>query len=402
MLQQLLKPEIQEFIHTHLKKSPAELMLQRSKYPDWPMREIVEQIQAFQKAKKKLPREFLQKDIILNPLSVEQASSYDTALYKSKLIQGHTLLDLTGGLGIDSYFFAKSFTKVIHNEISPELSKLVQNNFKQLKVDNISFARQDAELFLNTSDPVDAIYIDPARRDEQDHKVYQLSDCTPNILKLMPQMLQNAPQILIKLSPMLDIEQGLLELLVSGAQVHKIWVIAFHNEVKELLYLCKAEKAKQTDIIAINLGNKGTQEFSFTKPQEEQTEVAFKLPKEGEFLIEPSRALLKAGAFKSFSKYFNLYKLHPNSHLYITNHLSKKITGIARTFQVEAISKYSKKEVKKIITNKKANIKTRNFPDSVEQIRKKLNIKEGGDQYIFATTDIEEKLILIFCKKYKV
>lgn len=407
MLEKLLQPEIQDFIFEHQNDNPTDLMLQSSKYPNWPMREITAQIQARQKAKNKLPSEFLQKNILLKPLSVEQCSSQETASYKSKLIAGKTLLDLTGGLGIDTFFFAQVFEKVIYNEIQEELFEMVRHNYRSFGIENVFFFQKSAVDLLKETDWADVIYLDPARRDEQARKVFQLRDCSPNVLEMMPLLLQKSTQILLKLSPMLDIDQGIQAFHQKNVQVQKVWVLALHNEVKELLFLICTEKIKEPEIIAVNLEKNQTNDFPYKPSEEENAEIPYRLPETDDLLIEPNRAILKAGAFKIFADRYDLYKLHPNSHLYLTNlenfakQLKSDFSGMlqaSRVFKIQAVSKYHKKEIQAYLPQKKANITARNFPESVAHIRRKLELKEGGSKYLFATTTLERNLVILVCE----
>jgi hypothetical protein len=401
--EQLLSPSIQQFIRENLHQDIAQLALQKHKYPDYPIPEIIEQIRCLKKAQKKLPTWFVAPNILFKELALEQCSSEETAGYKAKLMQGKSLVDLTGGFGVDTYFFAQRFEKVWHIEPNLALQNLVKHNFEQLKTRNVTFVNQKAADFIQQDFQVDAIFIDPSRR-KNENKVFLLDDCEPNLLEILPSIFQKTHQILLKLSPMLDIEQVLKSLhqILDLQQniVSEVHIVAVRNEVKELLLFLQPQIPTPEPIIkAIDISSASSPIFSFYKSQESVCPITYSKPLV--YLIEPSPSILKAGAFKSFAHQHHLHKLHPNSHLYTTENLSKEMQKQiqGRIFAIKAICKYDKKEIRKILPYLKANLNTRNFPDSVEKIRKKLQIQEGGDDYVFATTIQENKLVLLLTQK---
>ena len=387
-------PEEKEFIRQHQLRNPAELMLQAGRYPQLPVSELVKQIQARQKATDKLPTWVAHPDVVFpTAVSVEQTSSEVTAAYKASLVTGKLLIDLTGGFGVDSFFFAKQFEQVVHVEQNRELSEIAAYNFKLLRAANIEAVNATAENFLRSfTGRADVLYLDPARRGDRHEKVHLLQDCEPDVLRLIPLLFEKADSVLLKTSPMLDIELA-LEQLGSVAQV---WVIALQNECKEVLYLLQPHATNNPERRAINLLSDGSlQVLDFSKEQEEQASVRFADPMA--FLYEPNSALLKAGAYRSVASQFGLYKLHPNSHLYTSAHLIPDFPG--RSFSCEGIGRYNKKEMLARLPQRKANITVRNFPESVADIRKKTGIKEGGDDYLFFTTDMHQKPIVVYCRK---
>jgi len=355
---------------------------------------IVEQIASLQKAKHKLAELYSEKNIIFPPkISLEQCSSEVTATLKSQLLKGKTLADLTGGFGIDVLFFAKEFDKVIYVERNSELVEIVKHNFGILNVNNIEFYKQDAEDFLkeklnSKNEKIDVVYLDPARRNPEQRKIFQLSDCQPDILNLKNDLLQFAKTILLKTSPILDIALAIKEI----ENVEKVWVISLQNECKEVLYKIGQNKTQNPDIQCISLKkNKSKQTFTFNLENEKNLTVNYRLPQK--YIYEPDVALLKAGAFKSIAKHWGLDKLHPNSQVYTNQDLKNDFMG--RIFLCKKVLKFDKKILNKEIQNKQANIICRNFPLSVAQIRKKTGIKDGGSDYLMATTDFENKKIVL-------
>lgn len=387
-------PEEKDYMRQHQHRNPAELMLQASRYPQLPVAELVKQIQARQKAIDKLPTWVAYPDVVFpTAVSVEQTSSEATAAFKASLIKGKLLVDLTGGFGVDSFFFSKQFKQVVHVEQNSELSEIASYNFKLLGATNIDAVNSSAEDFLQQfTGKADVLYLDPARRSDKQEKVHLLQDCEPDVLQLLPALFEKADAVLLKTSPMLDIELALEQL----GSVARVWVIALHNECKEVLYLLQPGAKANPRRYAINLMPDGSiQTLTFDKEQEEQTSVSFADPKA--YLYEPNSAILKSGAYRSVASQFGLQKLHPNSHLYTSDQLIPDFPG--RAFACQGTGRYNKKEILARLPQRKANITVRNFPESVADIRKKTGIKEGGAEYLFFTTDMHQKPLVIFCRK---
>lgn len=390
MIEQLLLPAIQQFIDDHINDQPAELMLKASQFPDWPMKAIVEQIVSKKKARQKLPEWFAISGIIWpTAISMEQCSSKETAEYKASLVSGKAMVDLTGGFGVDTYYLSKNFEKACHVELNPELHKVVSHNFELLESDVDTFLGS-AKDYLESMGPRDLIYLDPARRDDEDRKVVFLEDYSPNVIQLLPALRKRSNQILIKVSPMLDIKKAIDDL----GFVDEVHVVAVKNEVKELLFLLGSDKNKNPRIKAVNLVGERADSFEFRYSDEEN--AVAQLSPVNTYLYEPNTAILKAGGFKSLPHQFNLKKLEVNSHLYTSEMLVEDFPG--RVFKVVEQLSFNKKRLKKQLKSDQANITVRNFPMSVKEIRKKTGLKEGGNQYILATTDVEAKKVLL-CEK---
>ena len=390
MIEQLQQPEIQKFINDHLDDQPAELMLRASQYPNWPMKAIVEQIMSKRKAKSKLPDWYSTENLIYpSVLSMEQCSSQKAAEYKSSLVSGNSIVDLTGGFGVDTFYLSKRFKETVHVEMNLALSTLVKHNYSTL-TSRINTINDTAEKYLADMDPVDLIYIDPARRDASDRKVVFLEDYSPNVIELMPQLLVKGKQILIKVSPMLDIKKALADLRF----VKEVHVLALNNEVKELLFLLEGTEDLSPKVKAVNFSNDHFETFIFDYSTEESSEPDFS--EVLAYIYEPNAAIMKAGAFKSIAQRFELKKLHVNTHLYTSDFLMSGFPG--RTFKVVSELSLNKKKLKKQLNSEQANITTRNYPMSVKEIRTKTGLKEGGAAYVFATTDISSKRVLL-CEK---
>ena len=385
-----LPSDLKQFINDNLKKDINTLALKKNPFPDYEWSWILNQILAKQKAEKKLPTWFGNDDVIFpSTLSIEQTSSETLAKFKAKLISGEKLIDLTGGFGVDDFYFAKQFNKVVHCEFQEDLSKIVQHNFKVLNVDNIETISGDSIFYFEKStENFDWIFIDPARRDDKKTKVFLLKDCTPNVVELQNFLFEKSDDILIKVAPLLDISSILNEL----SNVKTIYAIGLHNEVKELLIVLQKGFVQQPELIAVNISNDGTIHQD-TFPLNDASDSQLSLPLN--YLYEPFSSYLKLGSYNNISKKFNVSKLHKHSHLYTSNTL---VDFPGRSFKIEQIVPYNKKEIK-FLENTKCNITTRNFPLKVEEIRKKHKIKDGGDLYTFFTTDLKNDRIVLICKK---
>ncbi|WP_439127973.1 class I SAM-dependent methyltransferase [Polaribacter sp.] len=386
----ILKDDVQAFIHHNLKTDITKIILKGSPFSDITVQELANQILAKQKSKNKLPTWFQTPNIYYPAkLSVEQTSSEITAKYKANIISGDKIIDLTGGLGVDCFYFSKQFKEVIHCEINKELSEIVSYNYQQLKTKNIKTIAGNGVNYLKENNTLfDCIYIDPSRRDNIKGKVFLLKDCQPQVPPKIDFLFTRAKNILIKTSPILDISQTIKEL----KKVKEVHVVAVNNEVKELLFLLEKNYSDTIDIKTINFKKETLEKFNFKYL--EASESIYSEPLE--YIYEPNAALLKAGAFHEITKYFDAFKLQKHSHLYTSN---KIIDFPGRSFKIEHYIPYDKKNIKKLISNQKANITTRNFQKTVAQIRKETKIKEGGHIFIFCTTNNKNKSIVLICNK---
>ena len=389
----LLSAEIQDFINKNIEVNVTNLALQKNKYSNQDWLKILNQIAAKQKAKTKLPTWFAVENIIYpSKISVEQTSSEKTAEYKSQLVSGKNLIDLTGGFGVDNYYFSKKVNQITHCEINPELSEIVKHNFEQLKATTIKcFSGDSLEILATLNQKFDWIYIDPSRRNDAKGKVFMLKDCLPNVPELLDTYFKYSSNIMIKTAPILDITAGLSEL----KNVSAIHIIAIENEVKELLWILEKDTSKPTRITTVNISKNKTEEFSY-KLNETELNLSYFLPKK--YLYEPNAAIMKSGGFDVIPSYFKIEKLHQHSHLYTSENL---IDFPGRVFEIKKSINYTKTDMKTFLENEKANITTRNFPDSVEIIRKKWKIADGGNLYCFFTTDVNNTKIVLLCDKLK-
>jgi 16S rRNA G966 N2-methylase RsmD len=384
----ILDPKIQEFINQNINSDLANLALKGIPFDNNLKQDIITQIESKKKCEKKLPTWFNTPNIYFPPkLNIEQTSSEVTAQYKSNLISGKSIIDITGGFGVDCYYFSKKVDTVIHCDLNVSLSEIVGKNTSKLKVNNITFHANDGlEVLKTIGKKVDWIYIDPSRRNDIKGKVFLLKDCLPNVPENLDMLFQYSKNIMIKTSPILDITSGISEL----QNVKHIHCVAVNNEVKELLWILEKDFSNEIEIKTINITNKDTQRFNFTLKNELETTPTYSQPLN--YLYEPNTAILKSGAFNSIAGIKNIYKLHKHSHLYTSNDL---IQFPGRRFKIIKTIAYNKKSYKKEINLNQANITTRNFSETVAQIRNKFKIKDGGKNYLFFTTILENSKTII-------
>ncbi|MCA6078552.1 class I SAM-dependent methyltransferase [Fulvivirga sedimenti] len=394
-LDALASQEAQEFMRANENEDPFSLSLRFQEIAGIPISILASQIRSRQKARTKLP-EWASHDCIVFPPAenLEQASSEQTARFKSTLIRGDRFVDLTGGSGIDSFYISQNFRSSIYVEEQPELCAIAEHNFRCLNQE-IEVLNLPAERFLEqfTVTKEMTFFLDPSRRDSDKRRVFRLEDCSPDARKICAQISEQNGHCLLKLSPMLDIEQARRELL---NRVAKIWIVALDGEVKELLFLTQPQPEDNPLYTATDLNlNGGCQQFEFRRSEEENAYSEY--TDSGLYLYESSAALRKAGAFKILSGHFNLKKVAPNTHLYFSGEFYPDFQG--RVFRVLDILPYQPKKLSSRIGSEKANITIRNFPEEVAQIRRRSKLRDGGDLYLFCYTDQHDRKMVAVCKK---
>ena len=380
MKTEILNKEVQNYINANLETDLHSLLLKKSPFSEVSMQEMVQQIKGKKVAHRKFP--FLLKENIVFPpnLNLEQASSQSTAEFKAENLNGKKFLDLTCGFGIDAYFLSQNFGEITLVEKNPELLDVVKHNWKILNK-KATFVNENLEHFLaKNSESFDVIYLDPARRDSEKNKKFLLEDLSPNLLEIQDQLLEISSQIIIKLSPLIDISY-LISVLKNVA---KIQIIAVRNEVKELIvFLEKARKGDDVEISCINLESDDA-EFAFQFKEEKTAVSAFSEPQQ--FLYIPNNAVLKSGAFNLISQFFNGKKLHPNTHFYTSDKRIERFPG--RVLEINMI------DSKHIRKGEKYNIISKNYPLSPDEIKKKYKILDGGNCYLIFTQTQNRKIIL--------
>ena len=381
-----------KFIAEHRNDDVRTLALQAARYPGVDMREAVTQIEGWQHASTKLPEWAAVEGIVYPPrISMEQCSSSATALYKASLMKGSTFADLTGGFGIDCSYISRNFSKAHYVERNENLCSVAAHNFALLGLGHIEIINGNSEQVLQTLPPCDWIFLDPARRDGAGKKVVALADCEPDVAALREQLLQKARRVMVKCSPMLDITAACRQL----GCVSEVHTVAVNNECKELLFILDSEAAGAIRVCCVNIVNGSAQTFAF--PMDDAPEAGY-APEVGAYLYEPNAAIQKAGCPSSLATSYGVQKLHRNSNLYTSDALAAQFPG--RIFKVTGVAGFSKSELKMLLGDlKRANLTVRNFPDTVQQLRKRLKLSEGGDVYLFATTLADGRKVLVRCEK---
>lgn len=377
--------EVQAYIQAHLDADVHKMAMAKDPFPGVTGKELAGQIAAKKKSLRKLPTWFNTELIYYPPLlSIEQCSSEITAAYKAGLIRGDQLIDLTGGFGVDSYYFARASKSVTHCEINEELSAIARHNSVLLGQTNTTFVFGDGIEFLtNTEQHFTTIYIDPARRSTAG-KVFMLKDCSPNVVEKWDLLLKKADRLLIKTAPLLDITAGLKEL----CHVAEIHIVSVKNECKELIWVIEGEFTGRTKIICTTL-NDVQKQFSFVIGDEIPVPV-FATVKKGDYLYEPDVALLKSGAFNLIAERYQLNKFHPQTQLYTSDKIVIDFPG--RIFSIEEVvsASFIKKQ-----KNRVGNVIVRNYPDKAAALVEKYQIKPDDSQFmIFTQSKLEGKIII--------
>jgi precorrin-6B methylase 2 len=384
-LPEILNPEIQDFIQKNLKTDLQKLILKGTPFPKISIQELATQIEGKNRIEKKLPTWFSTSGIIFPlKLNLEQASSEIAAKYKATLIGKGDLLDLTGGFGVDDYYFASKAKQVYHCELNAQLSDLVKHNAKVLGIKNMKCIAGDSKDFLMKQEKIETIYIDPSRR-AQSNRVFLFKDCEPNVTDHLDFYLKKAKRIIIKAAPMLDITAGINEL----KHVSEVHIVSVNNECKELLFVLEKTNLKEPKIFCALLHLNSTKVYPFSSIEERG--LAIKSSKLKNYLYEPDAAILKAGFFKSVGEQFKVDKIHPNTHLYTSELPILDFPG--KIFKIVKSINFNDFTTSKTI--KKANVVTRNFNLKPEELKKKYKITDGGNDHLFFTTNYKDQKIVI-------
>ena len=403
------------FARSHVHDDTTRLLLSAARYPDIDMQAAVQQIEGLHTAQQKWPS-LLQCDGFVYPprLNREQASSDETAVHKvyvaCELFGGQpplSVADLTGGMGVDSIAFAQCSrlaippcrqvpTCVDYVERSELLCTLMEHNRVALGLDNICVHCGDSMQWLASVERrFDMLFIDPARRSATGRKVSAFEDCTPDILQFMELLRSRCRWLMVKASPMIDIDMACRQ-LGAVAEVH---VVAVVGECKEVLFLCGQSSATEPRIVCCNLSNLSPpsppspprtpsppsppSSLSFTRSEEAACTPCY-CSAVGRYLYMPDASLMKAGPFNLIARRYGLQKLASNTHLYTSDERVGAFPG--RMFEVLHEVKPSRKAVAAAIPDGKAHVVARNYPVAAADLQRQLAIKEGGDMYVVATT----------------
>ena len=385
----MINEQTWDFIRQHAADDVRKLALQGTKDAAVDLSMALQQIAGRQTALKKLPSWAAVERVLYPPhLNMEQCSSEQTARYKARLAgSGDMYVDLTGGLGVDFYWMSQGFKQRYYVERNAELCELVEHNFRTLG-HSCSVCCCDTATYLPTVPHADVVFLDPARRNEHGGRTYDIKDCTPNILELLPLLMEKADKVILKLSPMLDWRKAVDDL----QYVREVHIVSVDNECKELLLVLE-QTERPLRLVCVN----NNQIFEVSSHSSPLTSHPSPLTSE-QFLYEPNASIMKAGCFDALAQQYPVCQVSANSHLFLSSVEIEDFPG--RRFQICAISSTNKQTLKETLAGvSRANITVRNFPMSVEQLRKKLHLKDGGDAYIFATTKADGAHCLYICRK---
>ena len=397
-----------EFIREYRERDIRQLALQANRFPDVDMPYALDQIQGWQIARRKLPKWAACDGVIFPPhLSMEQCSSEPTAQYKLNLAMewtcqvGHAsrMTDLTGGFGVDFSFTSCAFAAATYVERNEQLCHIVEHNLPLLGLNNATVVCADAVEYLSTVEPQTMLFLDPARRDEHGAKTVMLADCTPDVVQLLPKLLEKSRFTMLKLSPMLDWHKAVDDLQGTVREVH---IVSVGGECKELLLVLSTVVESELKVYCADLSTASDTSSLFVYTPGSSAPVANSKLKtqNSKFVHEPNASIMKAGCFDELAAAYGVSPVSRNSHLFLSDEPVEGFPG--RSFVVEHVTTMNKGELRKALVGiEKANIATRNFPLSVAELRKRLKIKDGGDVYIFATTTAEGEHLLLISRKYR-
>ena len=388
--------DILEFGRAHRGEDVRSLALRMRAGNDIDLTMGLQQVAGHRIAVDKLPLWAANDGIVYGPqLSMEQCSSQWTAEYKARLVEGNSLVDLTGGLGVDFSFMARGREQATYVERQENLCDIARHNFEVLGL-KAQVVNGDGVEHLQAMAAVDTIYIDPARRDKAGNRVFALSDCTPDVSALAPLMLEKATTVIIKLSPMLD-HRAAVSVLPCVQQVH---IVSSHGECKELLLVLKRGYSGEVTMHCVN----DSETMVFALGSENVTAPFWRLeefecsnsgvPSTPLHLYEPNASIMKAGAYNLLAERLGLAVMSADSHLLVGNCMVKDFPG--RVMAVEAVGTMNKKDLKSLMAGvERANVAVRNFPLRAPELAKRLKVKDGGDVYIMGTTTATGKHVLL-------
>jgi hypothetical protein len=385
-------PAFTDFVERHLQADPASLVLQfAGKKTEIDIKAAATQIAALQKIRHKVPDWYRVDARFPTALAAEQCSSQATALYKSRFARGKTVLDLSGGLGIDTFYFAKVAKSVLYVEPQAALAQSAEGNFQLLGAQNITCITSTAEAFLATNTThFDLIYLDPDRRAASGKRVFGFTDCSPDVLSLLDTLLERCNALLIKASPMLDVSLACKQL----AGVRSVEIIGYQDECKELLFYITRDGAAKPEVSAVELDDHGKETMRITKSETGST--PFTNPQA--YVYDPPASLLKSGCFQEFAAQYGLSKLHADTHLFTSETAVANVPG--RTFALVAVCAAQADTLTEYLPKaRKANLRSVNFPVQTDVLKSRLKLKDGGDVYLFAVTLLNNQLAILICKR---
>lgn len=392
MMERMDLEEMWGYVAANAGADTLKLMLKSE--PDLPFdkRFAVMQIECRKKAKNKIP-ELLANERFLFPkaISAEQCTHQQVAKFHASLFQPtDSVLDMTMGLGVDSYYISQRVASLKAIELDEEIAAAGVHNyaFTVVNADSVTWLTQTDERF-------DAVFIDPARRGDGGARLYGLADCAPDVLSILPTIKAHAKRLYIKASPMIDVTQSMRDL---APHLTDVWAVSVKNECKELFFEVDfSVECADVQLHALNFEAGGTQEFAVDSAAL-VVEGCYGSPSAGQYLYEPNASVMKIGAFAALTRQFPILQIAKNSHLYYSDDFVEDFPG--RKFAIDSIIPFSGKEAKAVgKQHKQLNIATRNFRLSPDELKKRLKVRDGGDCYLFATTLANGEQVLLLTRK---
>lgn len=400
-------PEIEQFLADHLQDDTAKLLFSAHRYPSLDMPFIADQIEARRRLRNKLPEWYGNKGLIMGGrVPAEQCSSEQTARYKQSLLEGcHSLCDMTGGMGVDFWYMSRGMDCAVYTECQPSLCEAARHNFEVLSRSEHSRTRIEVREGLSTELPipeVDVIYLDPARRSDAGSRIYEIEDCVPNVIAWQDELLHHCKRLITKVSPMADLSRTLHRL--KG--VTDLHIVSVRNECKELLIVQNNPDEKEIfgQDIKIHcvdfLPNRIIRfDFDWNECRELQSLSLVQDLTAVSCLYEPDVSVMKAQAFASVAKRFPVKKLDANTHLFVSDQEIGDFPG--RGFVIDKIMPFSSRQLKQYRQEfPQANMSVRNFPLTVEELRKRTGIRDGGSVYLFGCQVNQVGPVLFVCHKF--
>lgn len=374
------------FIHVNMGRSPQYLRLKfAGKTPHFLGVSAIDQIEAREKTRRKLPS-FLANEDFLFPsvLSSEQATDERVSAFHASLINpGVDMLDMTAGLGIDAMSMAKRAKSITAIEQSEIYSDILRHNCRALSIGNIEIINDDStEWILHTDRHFDIIYIDPARRSDYNGRVAAFADCTPDVVNLLPTLIQHAERIIIKASPMLDVHQVVREIPLA----HTLYIVVLRGECKEILVDVSQEQSSGVHIICTDLSTPGASQLGFRLEDIGENPAGYYDPRHGllpQYLYEPGAAIMKCAPWQALNnRYPDLQKVARNTHLYVSDTLYKDFPG-----RILIIDKDADKATMKSIRSGHFNVVCRNYPKRADEIASQHRLKGSQTDFLYCFRD---------------
>ncbi len=393
--EKLKQPENFKIILDNIHVPSHKLAFFLNKAKNIPHRAIAEQVSCYKKSKTKLPN-FINKLLLFDKIALEQASSQFTAQYKSSLISGNNLIDLTGGLGVDDIYFSDTFNKVTYCELNKTTAELFNYNLSKLNISNIEVNNVESISFLgkHKDNSFNWIYVDPARRDKNRRSV-DLAYCTPNVYDNINLFFKKSENVMIKVAPAYD----LTEALRKFSNLSEIHVISVDGECKEvLLVLNKNQQSINPKIFAVGLYSKSRKKIILEDKLNSNRKQ--NLSEIKAYFYEPECSIIKSNLTPLLANNFEMSFINKLTPYLTSSELKPNFPG--RSFTIIDTINYNEKEIKKYLKINgigKANIARRNFKLSVDEIRKKLKLKDGGEIYLFFTSNLNRESIIIITKR---